>query len=151
MAASAWQIYREFKESLALAKVNLSSDSIKCALLLSTSNCGDVGLATAHYATLTNQVAGLFGYATGGVVVAATWTKVDGTCTFDVADPTWVASGGDIVARFAVLYDNTSTDKDLIAYCLLDATPANIVCEDGNPLTLQIGASGVFTLSGGEV
>lgn len=152
MAASAWRTYRDFKTALGTKKINLSSDTIKCALFSSTSNCGDVDLATAQYATLTNQVSnqGAPGYETGGKTVAATWTETSGTLTFDTADASWTATGGSIVARFAVLYSDTATNKDLIAYCLLDTTPADITCTVGNTLTIQMSASGIFTMSGGE-
>lgn len=149
MAASAWRVYREFKGNLGEKLFDLNAgDTIKCALFLSTSNCGDVALATAQYATLTNQHSNANGYTTGGVTVAATWTQSGGTITFDTANAQWTASGGSIVARFAVLYDDTAANKDLIAYCILDATPADVTCTTGNTLTITI--SNVFTVTGGE-
>ena len=151
MAATAWRTYRDFKTALGLKKINLSTDIIKIALFLETSNAGDVDLATAEYATLTNQHANANGYLTGGKTVAATWNEAAGTLTFDVADPTaWTASGGSIVFRFAVLYSDTATNKDLIAYCIGDATPADITITNGNTLTITIHVSGVFTMAGGE-
>lgn len=149
-AATAWRVYREFKVALANKLVDLDTDVIKCALLLSTSNGGDVALSTARYATLTNQHANANGYTTGGVTVTCTYSQTTGTATFDCADPSWTASGGSIVARFAVLYSDTATNKDLIAYCLLDSTPADVTATTGNPFTIQISASGVFTLTGAE-
>src|SRR5512139_3206596 len=126
-APTAWRLYREFKVSLGEEKHVLNaSDVIKCALFTSGSNCGDVALASAHYATLTSEHAnqGAPGYETAGKTVAATWVDATGTVTFDTADAAWTATGGSITARFAVLYNNTATDKDLIAYCILDSTPA---------------------------
>lgn len=151
MAATAWRVYREFKAALGNKLVDLGAgDTIKCALFLSTSNCGDVALATAQYATLTNQHANANGYTTGGVTVAATFTQTTGTATFDTADASWTASGGSIVARFAVLYSDTAANKDLIAYCILDSTPADVTVTTGNTLTIQMNASGIFTITGGE-
>lgn len=152
-APTAWRVYREFKTALGEKKAMLNaSDVLKVALFTSASNCGDVALASAHYATLTNQHAnqGAPGYETGGKTVAATWIQAAGVVTLDVADPTWTATGGNIVARFAVLYDDTATDKDLIAYCILDSTPADVTVPSGSALTIQINSSGVFTLSGAE-
>jgi hypothetical protein len=48
------------------------------------------------------------------------------------------------VARFAVLYE---VGGDVVCYCLLDSTPADVTVTTGNVLTLQINASGVFTLA----
>ena len=145
MAASAWAVYNEWKASIGLKTMNLNTDSIKVALFQSTSNCGSVSLVTAQYATLTNQVASASGYTTGGVVCAPTYNQTAGTATFDTADASWTASGGSITARFAVVYDDTATNKDLIAYCTLDATPADVTVTTGNTLTIQI--AGVFTLA----
>jgi hypothetical protein len=67
------------------------------------------------------------------------------TVTFDATDPAvWTASGGSIVARFAVLYE---VGGDVLAYCLLDNSPADVTVTTGNTLTLTINASGVFTLA----
>jgi hypothetical protein len=152
-APTAWRVYREYKVAMGEKVSTLNAtDTIKCALFLDTSNCGDVALATAHYATLTNQHGNQSapGYETGGKTVAATWANSTGTVTFDVADPSWTATGGNIVARFAVLYNDSATNKDLIAYCILDSTPADVTCTTGNTLTININAAGVFTLAGGE-
>src|ERR1035437_8701414 len=133
MAAGAWVVYNEAKLALGKKLMNLSAtDSIKMALFLSTSNAGSAALATAQYATLTNQVAGSYGYTAGGAACAQTFTNASGTETFDVADASWTASGGSITARFAVLYDDTAANKDLIAYCLLDSAPADVTVTDGN-------------------
>jgi hypothetical protein len=145
MAAGPWTIYNEFKATYGLKAMNLNTDAMKVALFLSTSNCGNAALATAQYATLTNQHTAVNGYATGGVACAPSYSQTAGTATFDTADATWTASGGSIVARFAVLYDDTSTNKDLIAYCLLDSTPADVTTTTGNTLTIQI--ANVFTLT----
>jgi hypothetical protein len=151
MAASAWRLYRDFKTALGLKKINLSSDTIKIALFLSTSNAGDVDLAGAEYAALTNEHANANGYLTGGKTVAATWSEVSGTVTFDVADPSvWTATGGDIVFRYLVLYSDSATNKDCIAYCLANTAPADITVTNGNTLTVTINALGVFTMSGAE-
>jgi hypothetical protein len=152
MAATAWRVYREFKDALGEELVNLETDTIKCALFLEASNCGNVALATAQYATLTSQHAnqGAPGYETGGKTVATTWTQTAGTATLGCANPSWVATGGSILARFAVLYSDTAANKDLIAYCIMDSTPADVTCTVGNTLTIEINASGVITLAGAE-
>lgn len=147
MAAGAWVVYNEFKLAMGNKLVDLDTDTLKVALFLSTSNCGSAALATAQYATLTNQHANANGYTTAGVTVTATYNNSAGTITFDISDPSWTASGGSIVARFAVLYSNTATNKDLIAYMLLDSSPADVTTTTGNTLTIQIHANGVFQLA----
>jgi len=146
MAASAWVVYDQFKLKLGKKIMSLNAvDTINMALYLSTSNVGSESLATATYAAATNEVATNYGYTQTGVICAATWTNLAGTETFNVANAVWNASGGSITARFAVLYD--ATTGDLIAYCLLDSTPADVTVTTGNSLTVAINASGVFTLT----
>lgn len=147
MAAGAWQVYNEFKLTLGQKVESLSADTFKVALFLSTSNCGDVALQNAFYATLTNQHANANGYTTGGVTCAATWTGNFSlaTKTFDLADAAWNAAGGSIVARFAVIYDDSTANKDLVAWCYLDSTPADVTVTTGNTLTINI--VNVFTLA----
>lgn len=65
--------------------------------------------------------------------------------TFDATDPAvWTASGGSIVARYAVLYE---VGGNVLAYCLLDSAPADVTATTGNTLTFTINASGVATLA----
>lgn len=148
MAAGAWQIYNEFKLNLGEKLMDLSSDTFKMALFQSTSNCAAVALQTAHYATLTNEVANGNGYTTGGTSCAPTWTGDYSTATktFDLADGSWTASGASVTGiRNAVVYDDSAADKDLVCYSVLDSS--DITITDGNTLTVQINASGVFTLA----
>lgn len=137
-APGPWVVYNEFKLTLGQKTIDLVNDVFKVALFLSTSNAGAATLATAQYATLTNQVASASGYTTAGVTVTPGWTRSTGTVTFDTSDAAWTASGGSITARFAVLYDNTTSNKDLIAYSLLDSAPADVIVSDTNTLTINI-------------
>ena len=45
------------------------------------------------------------------------------------------------MARFAVIYE---VSGNVLAYCLLDSTPADVTTTDGNQLTVAASASGVF-------
>lgn len=146
MAVDAWVAYNSFRKQIGDGTIDLDSHTFKCALFLSTSNAGDV--AQTSYSSLTNQHSNANGYTTGGVTVTATWNYSGTTATFDCTDPAWTASGGSIVARWAVIYDDTPAGKSLVAFCLMDDTPADITVTSGNTLTLQINPSGVFTLTG---
>ena len=148
MAADAWVVHDKFKEYMGDGTVDLDADVFKCALFLVTSNCATTSIDA--LATATNQHANGNGYLTGGVTVAATWVESAGTITFDVVDPAWTASGGSIIARFAVLYDDTVTTPvadPIIAHCLMDNTPADVTVTDGNTLTVQVHANGIFQVA----
>ena len=119
----------------------LDADTYKLALFLSTSN---IGAASTTYAALTNEHAAAFGYTTGGNAVTLSRTGTT-TVTFDTTDPAvWTASGGSIIARYAVLYEVAG---NVLCYCLLDSTPADVTTTTGNTLTITINASGIFTLA----
>ena len=112
------------------------------ALFLSTSN---IGAASTTYAGVTNEHANANGYTTGGFSLGA--LTLAGTTTVTVDDPAdavWTASGGSITARFAVIYKSAG---NVLCYCLLDSTPADVTATNGNTLTVALNASGIFTLA----
>lgn len=156
MAAGKWKVYEISKKYLADGTHDLDdTTNWKMALFLSTSNANTLSVGTNIYGDLTNEHANANGYTTGGVALTGiTWTNSGGTITFDCNDPVWTASGGSIVARFAVIYRNATVNsivKPLLCVCLLDTAPADVTVTTGNTLTISINASGVFTLSGAAV
>lgn len=151
MAADAWKRYNKFPEYLGDGTMDMDNDSFYCALFLSTSNCAT--LTWDQYTDLTNEHANANGYTTGGdALTSVAWTEAAGTVTFDFADPTWTAAGGSITARFAVVWDTTpvAPADPLVGYSLLDNAPADVTVTDGNTLTLNINASGMLDISGGQ-
>ena len=141
MAAGAWTFTNGGRPRLLNGTFDLDTDTFLCALFLSTSN---IGAASTTYAGVTNEHANANGYTTGGIAIALTLAGTT-TVTADIAtDPVWTASGGSIVARFAVIYE---VGADVLCYALLDATPADVTATTGNTLTCAAHASGVFTLA----
>lgn len=140
MAASAWSLTNTGRTSLLNGTFDLDTDVFKMALYLSTS---DLGAASTTYALVSNQHANANGYTTGGVSVTLSLTGTT-TVTIDCTDAVWTASGGSIVARFAAIYE---VSGNVLCYCLLDSTPADVTVTTGNTLTVQIHASGIFTLA----
>jgi hypothetical protein len=155
MAAGKWKIYEFAKEYLADGSHDLDDGTNwKMALFLSNSNADTLSVGTGVYGDLTNEHANANGYTTGGVALTGvTWAHSGGTVTFDCDNPVWTASGGSIVARFAVIYRNATVNtivKPLLCVCLLDTAPADVTATTGNTFTITINASGVFTLSGAD-
>jgi len=141
MAAGAWTFTNAGRTSLLDGTFDIDSDSWKMALYLSTS---DLGAASTTYAGVSNEHANANGYTTGGIAVVLTLAGTT-TVTVDIdTDPVWTANGGSIVARFAAIYE---VGGNVLCYCLLDSTPADVTATDGNTLTVAAHASGVFTLS----
>lgn len=140
MAASAWALTNTGRTSLLNGTFDFDTDTFKVALFLSTSN---IGAASTTYAGVTNEHANANGYTTGG---AATTGSLSGTTTVtvDFTDVLWTASGGAIVARFAVLYE---VGGNVVAYCLLDSTPADKSVADGEIFEVRFHANGLFQLA----
>ena len=137
-------IYNSWKENM-VESANLGSDTFK--ILLCTSTYTPSISAHTVLADITNELSGN-GYArqTLGSVTSA---QSAGTYTFDFADPVFTATGGSLVARYWVIFDDTPTSPadPLVAYGLIDNTPADVTTTDGNTLTFTVNASGLFTIA----
>jgi hypothetical protein len=154
-AAGKWKLYEAANLHLADGTFDLDNASLglTMALFLSTSNCNTLSVGTGVYGDLTNEVATNFGYTQGGIALTGeTWTKSASVSTFDCDNVVWTASGGSIVARFAVIYCNATVNsivKPLLCVSLLDTAPADKTATDGNTFTVTINASGVFAQTAG--
>lgn len=147
MAASI-TFYNSFRKYLGDGTVDLDTHTFK--VLLTSSSYTPSATTHTVKADVTNELSTANGYTAGGATLGTvTWSQSGGTVTFDAADTAWTASGGSITARYAVIYDDTPTSPadPLVAYILLDTTPADVTATDGNTLTLQWNASGIFTLT----
>lgn len=142
MAAGAWTFTNTGRTKiLDNTGFDIDSGSYKVALFLSTSN---IGAASTTYAGVTNEVANANGYTTGGVAVTFTLSGTTTVTATFATNPVWTASGGSITGRFAVVYE---VSGNVLCYCLLDSTPADVTATTGNTLTVAANASGVFTLA----
>jgi len=142
MAAGAWTFPDASRKYLLDGTMDLDTDSFKIALFLSTSN---IGAATTTYAGVTNEHASANGYTTGGIALGGVTLTGTTTVTFDdTTDFVWTASGGSITARFAVIYEVAG---NVLCYCLLDSSPADVTATDTNTLTVALNASGILTLA----
>lgn len=154
-AAGKWKLYEPAVKYLANGTHDLDNTGLgyTMALFLSTSNCNTLSVGTGVYGDLTNEHANGNGYTTGGIALTSeVFTQSGSVATFDCDNVVWTASGGSIVARFAVIYLNATSNtivKPLLCVSLLDTAPANITATDGNTFTVAINASGVFTVTAG--
>ena len=156
MAADAWKIYNKAKEYIGDGTIDLDAGDAYFTVVLLTSSYTPALTHSLYVDISAAEVANGNGYTTGGdILSSSTWTESSGSVTFDSADPSWTASGAGMTCRYAVLVHIAagsgvpqSTDK-IIAYCLLDNTPANIVISAGSDLTIVLPSSGYFQVSGG--
>jgi hypothetical protein len=140
VAAGAWTATNATRTNIANG-TTVSGDTYKMALFLSTSN---IGAASTTYAGLTNEVANAVGYTTGGVSVALTLSGTTSVTYLMTTAPIWTAAGGSVTARFAVIYE---VGGNVLCYCLLDATPADVTATTGNTLTVGTNGGTVLTLA----
>ena len=92
---------------------NLGADTLKCCL----TNTAPVATNTTYTTQIsTNEVAGSYGYTTGGGAVgSATFTQTGGIATLFGSSVMWTASGGNIGPyRYVVLYNSTASGKNRI-------------------------------------
>jgi hypothetical protein len=96
-----------FKQEMLQAGQNLATDTLRMALYTAFS---DIGPLTTVY-TATNEVTGT-GYVAGGVAVTGATISTDvntGTVYVDFADVSW--PGANFVARGALIYNVTRSNK----------------------------------------
>lgn len=142
MAAGVWTFTNTTRTNLLNGTFDLDTDNFKCALVTSSSN---ISASSTTWAGVTNEVASGNGYTTGGVTVSP--LALSGTTTVSVkfgTNPSWTASSSGITARWAVVYE---VGGNVLCYCLLDNTPANVVITSGNTLTIDGTTTALFTLA----
>lgn len=141
MATGTINFYSRFKEALQMGEVDLLNDTITVALL-------NEGYTPAHThsstAQLSNEVTA------GGYARKTLATKVititASAYALDAADVVFTASGADFTAYHWVMIDETVSGDLPIAWGLVDDSPAKVTVADGNTLTLQWNANGIWKL-----
>ncbi len=147
MAAGNWVLLNDFKLNTYKKLIHLGTDTIKVGLATSASNLAST-LTPSGYTDVTNELSTSGGYTAGGATVASptlTGGGATSTITWDTDNVSWTGSGGGFTARFAFIYSDTASGKQVIAYCLLDSTPADVTVAAGVTLTITI--ANVFSAS----
>lgn len=136
-----WNFYNTFKLYFGTV-MNMATDAFK--VLLTTSSYTP-SASHSILTDITNELSGN-GYARQPLS-SVLFTQTSGTATFTSAPFLFTAAGGTLTARYFVIYNDTvsSPVKPLVAYGLLDNTPADVVATDGNSITYTPNASGLFT------
>jgi hypothetical protein len=137
---AAFNKFNSFVEAVAEKKHDLGADALKVLL----TNTAPVA-ANAVKADLTEIAAGN-GYAAGGTqATQASSAQTSGTYKLVLNDVVFTASGGPIGPfRYAVLYNDTATNDELIAWW---DRGSSLTLEDGDTFTVDFNATdGVLTL-----
>jgi hypothetical protein len=131
MTAGVWTPTATTRAKILNGTFDFTNDSFKVALFTSSSN---LSTSSTTKAGVTNEVANANGYTTGGQAVSFTIAGTTSATLAFTTNPSWVATGGSIVARFAAIYE---VSGDIAFFCLLDATPADVTALSGNILQIQ--------------
>lgn len=133
--------FNSFVEAVAEKSHNLGADVLKVMLTLTAP------VATNSVkADLTEITAGN-GYTAGGTAATiSSSSQTSGTYKLVLADVTFTASGGSFNNfRYAVLYNDTATNKELIGFWDYGAT---VTLTDGNSFIVDFDATnGVLTIA----
>ena len=150
--ASTLTLFNAFKLYLTDGTLDLNSHTFKTTLHTSTY----VPDAAAHtiYSHITGEVANANGYTTGGkTLINTALTNTGGTVKWTADNLVWSATGGSIIARYAVVWASGTLGgvvNPLVGYITLNdnaGTPLDVTVTDGNTLTLQWNVAGIITLA----
>ena len=133
--------FNAFVEDIAEKKHNLGSDTLKVMLTLTAP------VATNSVKADLTEIAAGNGYSAGGTATTITSSvQTSGTYKLIITDVTFTASGGSIANfRYAVLYNDTATNDELIGFYDYGAT---VTITTGNAFTVDFDASaGVLTIT----
>lgn len=146
MAAGNFTILNIAKPKIGNGLIDLDTHTFKIALCENGQALAAnfIGASTdGRYADLTDEVPNGTGYTTGGETLAnVTWAGGTGTVTFDADPTTWVAAT--FTAKYAVIYDDTAANKDILGFVDLETTDPAGRSSAGGDFTLQW-PTGIFT------
>jgi hypothetical protein len=135
-------VYNRFLANLANKEVDMDADTIKCALMATGHSASTVDDDV--WADVSGNEASGTGYSANGKDLTTTTVTQDDTndlMKFDADDVSWTTAT--ITAYYAVLYDDTMTNNDLI--CSFDFGGAKTA--SGGTFTISWNASGILTLA----
>lgn len=153
MASGPWTLYYSALTALGDGTFDMDASNRWRVILASSSYTPSASTHSAYSDVSTYELSTANGYTAGGQALTQTWTRSTSTVTFDAVDPDWTASGGQISARYAVIVQDADANGTLaagdrlLAYCLLDTTPADHTANSGSHFVIQLAASGILTLA----
>lgn len=132
--------FQPFVENLAEKVFNLGADTLKVALTNSAPSAANSQLSSI------TQISNGNGYTTGGTqATISSSAQSSGTYKLVLNDVVFTASGSMGPFRYAVLYDDTATNDELIAWWDYGSS---VTLASGDTFTVDFdGTSGVLTIA----
>ncbi len=144
MAAGAWKINPNAKVHLGNGTFDLASAIFNLTLASIGASANILTAAISIFTSLGSQVTG-GGYAAGGNTLSSNTYALSGqNGKFDSSD--WVVTGSIGSIKYAYIMQSVSgTSGFLLCYSTLSTTPFDLT--GSNTMTIQMNASGIFTLA----
>lgn len=132
--------FQPFVEALAEKVHNLGADTLKVALTNTAPNASDATLSQI------TQIANGNGYTTGGTqATISSSAQTSGTYKLVLNDVVFTASGSLGPFRYAVLYNDTASNDELIGYWDYGSS---VTLASGDTFTVDFdGSAGVLTIA----
>ena len=150
MAASAWEVFDVAKKKIGNNTISLSATSGWNMTLHSQGASTNLSGAITVWSSIGSELTAANNYASGGnAITGVTWTTgaSAGQYAFSTSNVIFTASGGSWTSiRYAVImFSAGATSGHPLCYAALSTAGFDLA--DGNTLTVQINANGVFTLA----
>lgn len=132
--------FNSFVEALGKKVHNLNSDTLKIALTNSAPSASNTQLSDI------TQIANGNGYTTGGTAVGSNaYSQTGGTAKLTGNDVTFTASGSMGPFRYAVIYNDSATNDELIGWWDYGSS---VTLATGETFTIDIdGTNGILTVA----
>lgn len=145
MAAALTKVYGNAQKHMDI-DVDWATDTIKVSLHTSAYTPNQA--TDEFFSTVTGELATANGYTAGGLALSSKAVVVTSlTTAYRAAASSWTAGAGQtITARYAVVRKDTGTasTSPVLAYCLLDSTPADVSATNAAFLITWDATDGVF-------
>jgi len=125
---------------IANGTINLAGTNFNVVLAtisqpMSKSFVGSSGAA--RYADLTAELATANGYTNGGLALSGFSLIGSGSSvSWSTAAMTWTLTGGGIAFRYALIFDNSATNKDLLCFLDMDTSAGSNITVSAGPLVI---------------
>lgn len=145
MAEGAGAIYNNFKSAILKGEIDLVNDTLR--MILVSSYTPDIDTDTQYSHVSGNEYASGSGYTAGGKALtgnSVTTDTANDKGVFDADDVSWSSLGplSPATPSHAILYDDTTTNKLLIAYWEIGTTATN-----GGDYALRFNSAGVISIA----
>lgn len=150
MAVTVFTLFNKAKKKLGDGTIDLDTHTFKVMLCGSSQSIAAnfAGTSTdCRKADLTGELSTANGYTAAGVSLGSvTWNESSGTVTWDAADTSWTLTGAGITYKYAVVYDDTATNKDLLGFVNMDDSGGSAtISPAAGTHSIVWNASGIFS------